>query len=200
MQKYDRVVYVSIPNGELIDLGKTIRQFRDDGTAYHEGGEMNGLLIYGDGYIFHCFECRQGNMDKLKQDLFNYPHHHNHQLIYETYGVAPIFNTWELIYAINEPRIQAFMQKHGWDKFNPYRLKGELADEFMQIVASYSNVHKPAFHHPNENIVTSALAADQQAKTSYLITAIGIVVVMALLFYALKYFNIVPESGVFATK
>ncbi|ONG40563.1 hypothetical protein BKE30_07415 [Alkanindiges hydrocarboniclasticus] len=197
MQSCERVVFISTISAELIDTAETIRQFREDGIAYHVRDEVTGLLLYGDSYIFHCFESRHGGMDKLKQTVMTYPYHHNQKLIYDKANVESRFNSWSMVCVVTETQIQDFINKHRWSTFNPYLLDGALLDEFMEVIYSYGDNHKTALIHPAERLVKSQQGTDQQSikkKTPYGLAVIALTFIISLIVYGWDYFGVMLDD------
>lgn len=198
MQNYECAVFVSTIGGELIDRGNALRHFKDDATGYHQRGEFSGMLIYGDGCMFHYLECKQGHMTKLKQDVAEYPYNHNLRLLYKQRNVARKFNNWQLVYAFNELRLQEFFNKYGWTRFNPYLLEGDLLYEFLKIVYSYNEIQQPAFIHAHEQFLHDQHVLDGQAGASsknYIISAMVLMVALGLILYLLNHFNLIPRQA-----
>lgn len=186
MQSCERVVFISTISAELSDMAETIQQFRDTGIANHVRHEVTGLLLYSEHYIFHCFESRHGEMDRLKHEVLVYPYHHNQQLIYDKTNVESRFNSWSMVYVLTETHIQDFISKHRWSKFNPYLLEGELLDEFMEVIYSDSDMQQTEFIHPGEELNKSRQRPHQKfpyQKKTYGIAIIGLALVVSLIFY-----------------
>lgn len=198
MQSCERVVFISTINAELIDRAEAIRQLREDGIAHHVLNEVTGLLLYSDHYIFHCFESRHGEMNKLKRNVMAYPYHHNHKMIYEKIHVEPQFKSWSMVYALTENQVQDFIKKHQWPAFNPYLLEGELLDEFMQIIYSYSDRYEPVFLHSHERSINKQTGAGQDTEAKYkinMLIVIGLALIAGFILYGLDYFGLLPSSN-----
>lgn len=140
MQNYHRVVFISTIN-DVTPLAKRdiLNQFNEDATSYFQRGEVTGILFYGNNYLFHCIEASMSHMDQIKKEVHDYPYHHSQTLIYDKTRITQWFGTWRMKFTQNEPLMQAFFAKHDWSGFNPYLLEGELLDEFMAIVQTYSD-------------------------------------------------------------
>jgi hypothetical protein len=140
MQKYQQVVFVSTINDASPLVKRDIlSQFNEDAMTYFQRGDITGLLFYGNDHFFHYFESDAKRMEQLKADVLAYPHHHNQQLIYNEKAPQKKFNSWQMKYTQNDPLVQAFFARHGWERFDPYLLQGELLDEFMAIVMTYAD-------------------------------------------------------------
>lgn len=140
MQKYRQVVFVSTINDASPLVKRDIlNQFNEDAMRYFQRGDLTGLLFYGNDHFFHFFECEAKQMEQLKADVLAYPHHHDHQLIYEQVSTQRKFNSWQMKYTQNDALVQAFFARHGWQRFEPHLLQGALLHEFMAIVFTYAD-------------------------------------------------------------
>lgn len=192
MQSCDRVVMISTLGAELINKPETIQQFREDGITRHVLDEMSGLLLYGDQYIFYCFESKYTQINQLKHNLLVNPYFINQKLIYDKTHVEPKFNSWSMVYVLTETRIQNFIQKHNWNDFNPHLLEGELLDEFMEVIYSYSDIHESTFIDPDNKLVGSLSSPTKSLNNKQkfcVIAAIGFVLILGFMIYGLGHFD-----------
>lgn len=198
MQSCERVVMISTISTELIDMAEIIQQFRDKGLVAHVHNQVTGLLLYSDRYIFHCLESQHGEMDQLKRIMLSYPYQHNPQFIYDKTRVEPRFDSWSMVYVLTETRIQDFIHKQQWSKFNPYLLEGALLDEFMQLIYSYSDTHQSVYFTPHKLLTQDYQFIDQsfvQQKKSYGLAMIGLALIMGLIIYVLDYLGLMSHTN-----
>lgn len=185
MQKYQQVVFVSTINDASPLVKRDIlSQFNEDAMTYFQRGDITGVLFYGNDHFFHYFESDTKLMDQLKADVLSYPHHHSQQLIYDQKSPQKKFNSWQMKYTQNDPMVQAFFARHGWERFQPYLLQGELLDEFMAIVMTYADFNtainvQPAIP-PNEK---------HASFLHYLLGSVALIALAWLAFMLLSHFG-----------
>lgn len=185
MQKYQQVVFVSTINDASPLVKRDIlSQFNEDAMTYFQRGDITGVLFYGNDHFFHYFESDVKQMDQLKADVMSYPYHHNQQLIYDQKGSQKKFNSWQMKYTQNEPMIQAFFVRHGWERFQPYLLQGELLDEFMAIVMIHADSNN-AIH------VQPAISTNEKHASflHYILGSLALIALAWLAFMLLSHFG-----------
>ncbi|RYY78720.1 MAG: hypothetical protein EOO69_09515 [Moraxellaceae bacterium] len=185
MQKYQQVVFVSTINDATPLVKRDIlSQFNEDAMTYFQRGDITGLLFYGNDHFFHYFESEAKLMDQLKADVLAYPHHHSQQLIYDQKGPQKKFNSWQMKYTQNDPLVQAFFARHGWERFEPYLLQGELLDEFMAIVMTYADFSATL------NAQSTHQASEKHASfLHYVLGSLALIALAWLAFMLLSHFG-----------
>ncbi|WP_026471010.1 BLUF domain-containing protein [Alkanindiges illinoisensis] len=193
MQKYQQVVFVSsINDASPLVKRDILSQFNEDAMTYFQRGDITGLLFYGNDHFFHYFESHTRKMDQLKADVLAYPYHHSQKLIYDQHSPQKQFNSWQMKYTQNDPLVQAFFARHGWERFEPYLLEGELLDEFMAIVMTYADA--------NVAIANQPIGQAPEKHASFLHYMLGTVTLIAmawLAFMLLSHFGYINFTPVY---
>lgn len=190
MQKYQQVVFVSTINDASPLVKRDIlSQFNEDAMTYFQRGDITGLLFYGNDHFFHYFESDAKRMEQLKADVLAYPHHHNQQLIYNEKAPQKKFNSWQMKYTQNDPLVQAFFARHGWERFDPYLLQGELLDEFMAIVMTYADSSELITGRPAVSV-----AEKHASFRHYMLGTLALIGVAWLAFMILSYLGYINFS------
>ena len=188
MPKFNQTIIVSTLNGNSpLDKAEILNQLNIDGTAYYLRGESTGVIFYGNNYFLNYFESSKELNGEHIRDTLNYPTHHAAKLIYKKGIPERKFNTWQMRYVQNEPRIQKFLSKNGFETFNPYLLKDELLDEFIDTLMTYADAD---LVHP----IQPVKIAGQIGLGTYALGTIVILCLVLLIVFALSYFNFISFS------
>ena len=183
MPKFHQTIIISTLNGDNpLDKRDILTQFTTDATAYHQRGESTGITYYGNNYLLNFFESSEYDIEQHKIDSFDYPNYHAAELIYSKRVYEKSFNSWQMKYTQNDPLVQAFLAKHGWISFNPYLLKDDILQEFIDIIMAYADADiTPA--------ITPASISGRTSLRPYVFGTIIVVCVAWLIFMALGYFD-----------
>lgn len=189
MPKFNQTIIVSTLNGNSpLDKVEILNQLNIDGTAYYLRGESTGIIFYGNNYFLNYFESSKELNREHIRDTLNYPTHHAAKLIYKKGIPERNFNSWQMRYVQNEPRIQEFLSKNGFEAFNPYLLKDELLDKFIETLMTYADAD---LVHP----IQSAKMAGRIGLGTYALGTIVILCLVLIIVFALFYFNFISFSS-----
>lgn len=197
MQNFHRVVFISTIN-DVTPLAKRdiLNQFNEDATSYFQRGEVTGILFYGNNYLFHCIETSMSHMDQIKKEVHDYPYHHSQTLIYDQTRIVPWFGTWRMKFTQNEPLMQDFFAKYDWPSFNPYLLEGELLEEFMQIVSTYSDAVPLPLQGKISRVDTKpATVAQQIPWLRYPVVITGLLLLAGAIFVLISFLGVTSVSS-----
>lgn len=179
-EKIQRVRAIGFPgtfnDAPPLERRDMISHLIEDATIYFQRGDLSGILFYGDNHIFHYLEAKASYMDELKRDVLNYPLFHGQKFLYDEAIPQWNFKTWQVKYVRNEQPLKEFFKRHGWERFEPYLLEGELLDEFMAIVMTYADA--------NVAITNQPIKQAPEKHASFLHYMLGTVVLIALAWLA----------------
>ena len=187
MPKFHQTVMISTLNGDSpLDSVDVLNQLHIDATAYYVRGETTGIIYYGNNYFLNYFESSHEDVEQHRRDALDYPYYHAAEIRYKNKIHNRKFNTWRMRYTHNDPLVQAFLKKHGWQTFNPYLLDGELMDEFLAIIMTYADADKVQALHP---VITERKI---RLWPAYAVGTAALLVLAGGVFLMLRKFNYIP--------
>ncbi|RZA06081.1 MAG: hypothetical protein EOO68_05610 [Moraxellaceae bacterium] len=187
MPKFHQTVIISTVNGNgPLDAVDVLNQLNTDAIAYHVRGETTGIIYYGNNYFLNYVESGQDDVEQHRQDALDYPYYHATEIRYKNKIHQRKFNTWRMRYTHNDPLVQAFLKKHGWQTFNPYLLEGELMDEFLAIIMTYADADTAQ--------APQSLNSRQNPRLwpTFAFGTVALLVLVGGLFLMLRKFNSIP--------
>jgi hypothetical protein len=100
--------------------------------------EIVGGLYYGDGFFFQYLEGEEAAVNELYQRISRDDRHRNVKTLVHEPLTDRTFTNWSMKYVPLSSDVQAFLDRHGMQSFQPLKFDRALCDEMVQLIRDAS--------------------------------------------------------------
>lgn len=118
--------------GDLIDI-------LHNAQFYNPKHQIHGVLFYGNGYFFQCLEGQRKEVLKLYDKISSDPRHNEIDILSLKTIEMSEFRRWKMKYVLEDSSIRHFFLNHYGQCFNPYLLKEEMDQQFVQLLLNHQS-------------------------------------------------------------
>lgn len=143
-----RLTYASTSTSKPGTIRQDLLDILAEATTHNAANDINGVLYYGNDYFFQCIEGRKSQVTELFNKICNDPRHTNVVVLshHEIHDFS--FKAWEMKFTRKDEQIQQFFSSNQWEVFNPYSLKEQLIDDFLDVLILKENMQVVPEQHP----------------------------------------------------
>lgn len=132
-----RLTYASSTSSSRAEVQGDLIDILHSAQFYNAKHQIHGVLFYGNGYFFQCLEGQRKQVLKLYDKISSDPRHKDICILtLKTIGM-PEFTQWQMKYVLEDHGIRHFFLNHYGQCFNPYLLKEEMDQQFVQLLLNH---------------------------------------------------------------
>ncbi|RYZ99785.1 MAG: BLUF domain-containing protein [Moraxellaceae bacterium] len=136
-----RLTYASSTSSSRAEVQGDLVDILHSTQFYNAKHQIHGVLFYGNGYFFQCLEGQRKQVLKLYDKISNDPRHQDICILtLKTIEVSE-FKQWQMKYVLEDHGIRHFFLNHYGQCFNPYLLKEDMDQQFVQLLLNHQAIH-----------------------------------------------------------
>lgn len=132
-----RLTYASSTSSSRADVQGDLVDILHATQFYNAKHQIHGVLFYGNGYFFQCLEGQRKQVLKLYDKISNDPRHRDIRILTLKTIEMSEFKQWQMKYVLEDHGIRHFFLNHYGQCFNPYLLKEEMDQQFVQLLLNH---------------------------------------------------------------
>lgn len=197
MPSYKRFIYAATSTASP----STIRQHLIEITKICEElntiDEISGILVYGNNSFLHWIEGSEKHIKKVHQMSLNSHYSKDFLLLKNEKISKKSFKFWSVAYFVREKRLQEFFTTYQLPEFNPYLLKDDLLEKFMQIILDQQHLEAENFSSKVEPVARMRESNRLWANYfsfNYFFGGLLIILLVTLVFFIIAYLQQHPNT------
>ncbi len=129
-----RLIYASTIDPNLLEkhtiiIDKILKSAHSHNPKYN----INGILLYCEGYFFQCLEGPKCHVDELFNRIHRDPKHENITVLLASYINFKYFGRWSMKFVEGDKVIKKHLLKIGFHFFNPYLLSTQATNSLLML-------------------------------------------------------------------
>lgn len=198
MSSYKRFIYAATSTASP----STIRQHLIEITKICEDlntiDEISGILVYGNNSFLHWIEGSEKHIKKVHQISLNSHYSKDFLLLKNEKISKKSFKFWNVTYFVREKRLQEFFSTYQVPEFNPYLLKDDLLEKFMQIILDQQYLEGQNLSSKKVEPVSGQRESNRLWLTyfsfNYFFAGLLIILAVTVIFFIIAYFGEHPNN------
>lgn len=130
-----RATFKTAEQGVESEVARILLQSRRNNPKHAIGG----VLHVADGHFFQCLEGLRTKVNETFTRIAADPRHQDVQILSLEPITERMFSQWSMKYSATEKNLEALLQRHGFQSFDPFQFSDEMITEFLQACASNKN-------------------------------------------------------------
>lgn len=168
MEKLIQIIYISrstfVPLKASEGIEPNVGRILAKSRSNNRKNGLVGVLYFGDECFFQCLEGNEETVDALYATLLQDPRHTDLKLISRKDIAQRSFTEWAMKYVPLEKPMTALLQRHGYQRFDPYVFSDEMTEAVLAVLHAGDDATEMVAPAPQPKTEASVLLPSQQTR------------------------------------